>query len=89
MHNNSSGEDDESEDLEPVKLKYALSTPGRIFAEIDPKQACLVVCSTPLTRTHSWHRIPANAILYYKRGSFPELRLLRTRHQTLSMVSDM
>lgn len=82
-----SSEDEESEDLEPVKLKYALSTPGRIFADIDPQRACLVVCSTPLTRTHSWHRIPANAILYYKRGSFPELRLLRTRGQTLSIVS--
>lgn len=82
-----SSEDEESEDLEPVKLKYALSTPGRIFADIDPKRACLVVCSTPLTRTHSWHRIPANAILYYKRGSFPELRLLRTRGQTLSNLS--
>jgi glutamine amidotransferase len=82
-----SSEDEESEDLEPVKLKYALSTPGRIFADIDPKMAGLVVCSTPLTRTHSWHRIPANAILYYKRGSFPELRLLRTRDQTLSFVS--
>lgn len=86
--NHSSGsEDDESEDLERVKLKYALSTPGRIFADIDPSTACMVVCSTPLTRTHSWHRIPANAILYYTRGSFPELRLLRTAEQRLSMVS--
>lgn len=82
-----STEDEESEDLERVKLKYALSTPGRIFADIDPKMACMVVCSTPLTRTHSWHRIPANAILYYTRGSFPELRLLRTPEKRLSVVA--
>lgn len=86
IHTNSD-DDGEQEDMEPVKLKYALSTPGRIFGDIDPAKACLVVCSTPLTRTHSWHRIPANAILYYKRGSFPELRLLKTRDQTLSMIS--
>jgi glutamine amidotransferase len=86
VHTNSSEEED-TEDMEPVKLKYALSTPGRIFGDIDPKKACLVVCSTPLTRTHSWHRIPANAILYYKRGCFPELRLLKTRDQTLSFIS--
>jgi glutamine amidotransferase len=87
VNTNSEDEDNNEEDMEPVKLKYALSTPGRIFGDIDPKMACLVVCSTPLTRTHSWHRIPANAILYYKRGCFPELRLLKTRHQTLSMIS--
>ena len=87
VNTNSEDEENGDEDMEPVKLKYALSTPGRIFGDIDPKMACLVVCSTPLTRTHSWHRIPANAILYYKRGCFPELRLLKTRHQTLSMIS--
>jgi glutamine amidotransferase len=79
--------EDESDSLgERVKLKLALSTPGRIFADIDPNTACMVVCSTPLTRTHSWHRIPANAILYYTRGSFPELRLLRSSHDK-GMVS--
>jgi hypothetical protein len=79
--NNSQHSTEDEEDVERVKLKYALSTPGRLFADIDPKMACLIVCSTPLTRTHSWHRIPANAILYYTRGSFPELRLLRTPEQ--------
>lgn len=79
--NNSQHSTEDEEDVERVKLKYALSTPGRIFADIDPKTACLVVCSTPLSRTHSWHRIPANAILFYTRGSFPELRLLRTPEQ--------
>ena len=83
----SSSEEEESEDLERVKLKYALSTPGRLFADIDPKMACMVVCSTPLTRTHSWHRIPANAILYYTRGAVPELRLLRAPDQRMSVVS--
>lgn len=80
-------EDDSDKEDERIKLKLALSTPGRIFAEVDPKMACMVVCSTPLTRTHSWHRIPANAILYYTRGSFPELRLLARVDRRVSVVA--
>jgi glutamine amidotransferase len=81
-------EDDSDKEDERIKLKLALSTPGRIFADIDPKRACMVVCSTPLTHTHSWHRIPANAILYYTRGSFPELRLLaRMMDKRVSVVA--
>jgi hypothetical protein len=54
----------------------AQSKPGQILANVDPSKACLIVASNPLTKTHVYHKLPPNSILWYTRGSFPELRLI-------------
>jgi len=69
-----------------VSLGNRESRPGRVCSDVDPETACLIVASNPLTRTHTWHRLPSNSIMWYTRGSFPELRLLRGRSQTASII---
>jgi hypothetical protein len=62
------------------------SQPGTIYADIDKNQASFIVASNPLTKTHTWHPMPKNSIMWYTRGSLPELRLLRTSSSTLQHV---
>jgi len=69
-----------------VVLHHHESRPGKLMQEVNPATACCIVASNPLTRTHTWHKLPANSILWCTRGSLPELRLLRTRAATGSIV---
>jgi hypothetical protein len=88
--NSSAGEESESDQptvLRTVPIQLALSKPGQILSNVDAEKACLIVSSNPLTKTHTWHRMPKNSILWYKRGSFPELRLIASK--TKSMDANM
>lgn len=73
-------------DEKPVLLDQHESRPGRLFSDVDPAAACFIVASNPLTRTHTWTPLPKNSIMWYERGSIPELRLLRGRSRTMSLV---
>jgi predicted glutamine amidotransferase len=86
LDSSSAGEESESDQphLRTIPIQLALSKPGRILANVDAKKACLIVSSNPLTKTHTWHRMPRNSLLWYTRGSFPELRLIRPK--TMSVV---
>jgi predicted glutamine amidotransferase len=64
-------------DEKPLYLFNAESKPGRIMADVDPAKASFIVSSNPLTKTHTWHPMPRNSIMWCTRGSHPELRLLR------------
>jgi glutamine amidotransferase len=75
------GDDDTSssdEDFETSKvlLHKRESKPGKILSQVDPENATFVVSSNPLTRTHCWHKIPKNSIMWCTRGKHPELRML-------------
>jgi predicted glutamine amidotransferase len=59
------------------------SKPGTIYADIDKDHASFIVASNPLTKTHTWHAMPKNSIMWYQRGSLPELRLLRSSSSLL------
>jgi glutamine amidotransferase len=61
-----------------VSLHMQESMPGKIMEQVDPLTATFIVSSNPLTQTHCWHKMPRNSILWYTRGSHPELRLLKT-----------
>ena len=50
--------------------------PGKLLKEVDPNTSAFIVSSDPLTKTSSqisWHRIAANSILCYTKGSMPRL----------------
>jgi predicted glutamine amidotransferase len=64
-------------DERPVNVDTYESKPGTIYTDINPSKASLIVASNPLTKTHTWHPMPKNSLLWYQRGSLPELRLLR------------
>lgn len=71
------GDEEEEDNMgRTVPLVFKLSAPGKIYADIDRSSASFLVSSCPLTRTHTWHPLPKNSIMWYTRGSFPELRLL-------------
>jgi hypothetical protein len=75
------GSDDVSEfDEKPVSVNTYESKPGTIYGDIDKNNASFIVASNPLTKTHTWHAMPKNSIMWYQRGSLPELRLLRPSH---------
>jgi predicted glutamine amidotransferase len=83
------GSDTDSETTyneKPVLLDKLESRPGRLFPDVDAQTACFIVASNPLTRTHTWHPMPRNSIMWCTRGSPPELRLLRLRSRTASML---
>lgn len=61
----------------PVETMTFESKPGTIYSDIDVNNASLIIASNPLTKTHTWHPMPKNSIMWYTRGQFPELRLLR------------
>ena len=80
------GTNDENDDGNPVDLFCKVSAPGKIYADIDKTSASFIVSSCPLTRTHVWTPMPKNSIMWYTRGSFPELRMLKRRRRTRSFV---
>jgi len=59
-----------------VLLNRRESKPGKIFTDVNAAEATFVVSSDPLTRTHCWHKVPKNSIMWCTRGKHPELRLL-------------
>ena len=82
----SGSESDQPTVLRTVPLQLALSKPGKILSNVDAEKACLIVSSNPLTKTHTWHRMPKNSILWYKRGSFPELRLIASNTKSMDAI---
>jgi predicted glutamine amidotransferase len=57
-------------------LSFQQSLPGKLLKEVDPSSCAFIVSSDPLTKTSSeisWHRVAANSILCYTRGSIPRL----------------
>ena len=79
----SSYDDNGSEDDERiVQLEYE-SRPGKQMVDVDPAVASFIVASNPLTKTHTWHPMPRNSIMWCTKGFHPELRLLR-RNRTMS-----
>jgi glutamine amidotransferase len=68
--------EDEFRDAVEKDLSQQLSLPGKLLKEVDPKSAGFIVASDPLTKSTSelsWHRVGANCILCYTRGSIPRL----------------
>ena len=70
-----------------VDLGNLLSLPGTSYANVEPLAASFVVASNPLTKTHTWHAMPKNSVMWCTRGFPPELRLLvqNGRRQESSM----
>jgi len=64
-----------------IELNYKQSVPGVLYEDVDPQTASCLIASCPLTRTHHWHPMPQNSMLWYTRGVLPELRLLKRRNQ--------
>lgn len=73
------GEEEEGADIADAvekDLSHQQSLPGKLLKEVDPSSCAFIVSSDPLTKTSSeisWHRIAANSILCYTRGSIPRL----------------
>jgi glutamine amidotransferase len=67
-----------------VDLGTHLSLPGTVYADVEPSEASFIVASNPLTKTHTWHPMPKNSVMWCTRGSHPELRLLKGRPSTVS-----
>ena len=70
--------DSEQDDKDAVErdLSFQPSLPGKIIAEVDQQSAAFIVASDPLTKSNSeihWHRVAANSIMCYTRGSIPRL----------------
>mmetsp|Transcript_16210 Transcript_16210/g.44594 ORF Transcript_16210/g.44594 Transcript_16210/m.44594 type:complete len:395 (+) Transcript_16210:128-1312(+) len=64
------------EDAIEKDLSQQQSLPGKLLSQVDPLTAAFIVSSDPLTKTTSqlsWHRVAANSILCYTRGSIPRL----------------
>jgi hypothetical protein len=70
----------------PVEKMTFESKPGTIYSDIDVDAASFIVASNPLTKTHTWHPMPNNSIMWYTRGSYPELRSLRKHQRTKSFI---
>lgn len=72
--------EDEFRDAVEQDLSQQLSLPGKLLKEVDRTKAGFIVASDPLTKSTSelsWHRIGANCILTYTRGSIPRLYKLK------------
>jgi hypothetical protein len=57
-------------------LSQQQSLPGKLLSQVDPASSAFIVASDPLTKCSSelsWHRVAANSILCYTRGSIPRL----------------
>jgi glutamine amidotransferase len=74
--------DDVDFEISKVLLNRRESKPGKILSDVNPQTATFVVSSNPLTRSHTWHKIPKNSIMWCTRGKHPELRLLNRRSPT-------
>lgn len=80
--------DDGTEDIDPEEaeadavekdLSQQQSLPGKLLNEVDPNSCAFVVSSDPLTKSTTelmWHRLAANSIICYTRGSIPRLHKL-------------
>jgi predicted glutamine amidotransferase len=79
-----SSSDSEFEESQVI-LESAESRPGKVMEDVDPETAAFIVASNPLTKTHLWHKLPQNSIMWCTRGSHPELRLLRHKKNTMSL----
>jgi glutamine amidotransferase len=81
-----SSSDDEELMEEAVTLDHHESKPGTILANVNPTTATFIVTSNPLTRTHTWHKMPRNSIVWCTRGHHPELRLLMDKKQSKKVL---
>ena len=70
-------------DEKAIHLEGHESRPGKVLVDVDPTTASFIVASNPLTKTHTWHPMPRNSIMWCTRGKHPELRLLRRRSSIL------
>jgi glutamine amidotransferase len=68
-----------------VPIEEAESQPGKVLHEVNPATASFIVSSNPLTKTHTWHKMPRNSIMWCTRGAHPELRLLTRRKRRYSV----
>jgi glutamine amidotransferase len=69
-------EDEEEKDAVERDLSQQQSLPGKLLSEVDPTSCAFIIASDPLTKTTTeltWHRVAANSILCYTRGSIPRL----------------
>ena len=62
-----------------VGLLNSLSRPGKVMEQVNPVTASFIVASNPLTKTHTWHPMPRNSIMWCTRGKHPEMRKLIRR----------
>jgi glutamine amidotransferase len=74
-----SGSNASTYDEKAIYLEGHESRPGKVMVDVDPTTASFIVASNPLTKTHTWHPMPRNSIMWCTRGMHPELRLLRHR----------
>jgi predicted glutamine amidotransferase len=77
-----STDSDEEHEERVVHLNHE-SRPGKQMVDVDPAVASFIVASNPLTKTHTWHPMPRNSIMWCSRGFHPELRLLRRSKSVL------
>ena len=72
---------DEQADAVEKDLSQQQSLPGKLLSEVDPTACAFIVSSNPLTKGNSahltWHRVAANSIISYTRGSIPRLHKLK------------
>ena len=78
-----SGSSTSNYDEKAIHLEGHESRPGKVLVDVDPTTASFIVASNPLTKTHTWHPMPRNSIMWCTRGKHPELRLLRRRRSML------
>lgn len=81
--------DSDGFDERAVFLHDYASRPGKIMEDVDPATAAFIVSSNPLTRTHTWHPMPRNSIMWCSRGSHPELSVLKRRSTTMMNLTDL
>lgn len=81
----SSNDDDSTEERE-ILLSDKQSKPGTVMKEVNPKEASFIVSSNPLTKTHTWHKLPQNSIMWCTRGENPELRLLKRKSGSSQII---
>lgn len=86
VHSDTASVSSDGFDEKEVSLEDHESRPGTVLVDVDPSTASFIVASNPLTKTHTWHKMPQNSIMWCTRGSHPELRLLRRRAVTNSIV---
>jgi predicted glutamine amidotransferase len=73
---------DSGYDEKHINVENFISEPGTVYTDVDMTQGVsFVVASCPLTRTHTWNPMPRNSLMWYTRGSLPELRLLNNQRR--------
>lgn len=90
--NDSAEEHDEDSSSDDFEVEYDIgdavekdlsqqqSLPGKLLSEVDPTSCSFIVSSDPLTKSNTeltWHRLAANSIICYTRGSIPRLYKLK------------